>query len=161
MSKIYKHYHSSSETTFISLWHSRKLRDNMIFSWHWVSGWFYLKYVDKQQEMVDNNRNNNNNWQSFHFVLGPVLSNLHALLYCITHTIQWRLERCFLRSENLIAFCVMVVNILTATLFLMNTCKLRQHIFMKVLLKTQLALNAVSLFKYFLHLEKKQWEHLI
>lgn len=161
MSKTYKYYHSSKTTSFLSDTYLQELRDDARLSGmklqgdlSWISRW--------TQEIVDNNKNNNNNGQSFCFVPGPVLSNLHALLYCMTQTMQWKTRKMFLKNlETVIAFSVVVVNILTGTFFLLNTCKLRQHIFRKFLLKTQLAINSVFLFEDFLHLDKKQWEQLL
>lgn len=45
--------------------------------------------------------------------------------------------------------------------FLANTCKLRQHTLRNFLLKIQWAINAVFSFKYFLLLDKRQWEKLM
>lgn len=71
-----------------------------------------------------------------------------------------RLGRCFLKSWNLTAFSVTVVNIFEGKVFVANTCKLRQPTLKKVLLKTQWAVNVVFGFRYFLLLDKKQREQL-
>lgn len=72
-----------------------------------------------------------------------------------------RLGRCFLKSWNLNAFSVTVVNIFPGKVFVANACKLRHHTLRKILLKTQwAAINVVFGFRYFLLLDKKQGEQL-
>lgn len=127
----------------------QELKDD--FSRHQVARCFYLEYIEEQQETADNHSNNR---QSFHSVLGPVLSNLHSLLYHMTQTLKWKKDSSFLKSWNSTAFSVMVVNNLNSIVFLVNTCKLMQH----TLRKVYLAINIIFAFEHFLHLNKKPWE---